>query len=82
MEFEKISEGIRYLGNSMYTELPGICHIDSEYEKSAFESSKIASPFYILNPFGIPGEGWAGSNKYILTNDISGNTLDEMNFVR
>ena len=38
------------------------------------------SAYYINNAYDLPGDGWAGSNAFYLTEESSGNTLDEMNY--
>ncbi len=82
MDTAKFSECIKSLRSGSASGFPGIYYITETASGSENDLPKIASPYYIQNPFNLSGTGWAGSNCYYLTNDSFGNTLEEMNVIR
>ena len=61
---------------------PGIYFLTdrSEKEKEPDALPTVITVYYINNAYDIQGDGWAGSNAFYLTEDSTGNTLDEMNY--
>ena len=82
MDNAKYGECIKALRSGSASGFPGIYYITDVAEIDASLPPRIASPYYVHNPYNIPGTGFAGSNTLHLTNDSFGNTLEEMNFVR
>lgn len=57
--------------------VPGIYYIGTGEQGSGIPFT--AAPFYVTNPYDIPGAGWIGSATFYLSGDSCGNTLWEMN---
>ncbi len=82
MDNAKYGECIKALRSGSASGFPGIYYITDVAEIDAALPPRIATPYYVHNPYNIPGTGFAGSNTLHLTDDSFGNTLEEMNFVR
>ena len=72
--------GINALKKNIPFDEPGICFIADE-NPGVSDVPVIASIYFINNPHDLPGNNWAGSNSFVLTEDSSGNTLEEMNYI-
>ena len=82
LEQGRFADCIKLLRSADSCGIPGIYFIPDSSVTNENQVSTIASVFYVVNPFDLPGEGFAGSSTFHLTNDSFGNTLEEMNFVR
>ena len=78
----KISEQLTEFRTHTDYKKPGIYFLtdNSEKEIDPEPARTIVTLYYINNAYDISGDGWAGSNAFYLTEDSTGNTLDEMNY--
>ncbi|MBP5701264.1 MAG: hypothetical protein J6W85_02315 [Lachnospiraceae bacterium] len=79
---KKVSEYLKEFRGQTLSMKPGICFLTEKRknEKAPDELPKIVTVYYINNAYDLPGDGWIGSNAFYLTEECSGNTLDEMNY--
>ena len=79
---KKVSEYLKEFRGQTLSMKPGICFLTEKRknEKDPDELPKIVTVYYINNAYDLPGDGWIGSNAFYLTEECSGNTLDEMNY--
>lgn len=79
---KKVSEYLKEFRGQTLSMKPGICFLTEKRknEKAPDELPKTVTVYYINNAYDLPGDGWIGSNAFYLTEECSGNTLDEMNY--
>ena len=79
---KKVSEYLREFREQALSVKPGIYFLTEKRNtgKDPDELPKTVTVYYINNAYDLPGDGWIGSNAFYLTEECSGNTLDEMNY--
>ena len=79
---KRVSEYLKEFRGQTLSMKPGICFLTEKRknEKAPDELPKTVTVYYINNAYDLPGDGWIGSNAFYLTEECSGNTLDEMNY--
>lgn len=79
---KKVSEYLKEFRGHPLRMKPGIYFLTEKRsnEKNPDELPKTVTLYYINNAYDLPGDGWIGSNAFYLTEESSGNTLDEMNY--
>lgn len=82
LETGRITDCIKLLRKQDTHGLPGIYYIPDGNVITEESEPFIASLYYVVNPYNLPGDGFAGSCTFHLNNDSFGNTLEEMNVLR